>query len=220
MMTFKVLAALLDYPGQDLVDALDELDQVLEAERLLPAKDRRDLREFTAQMKAADLLGLQERYVDLFDRGRKVSLYLFEHIHGESRDRGQAMVDLARLYRSHGLELAPGELPDFLPAFLEYLSRRPLPEAQALLAETGHILKAIAQNLAKRGTPYSVPLNALLGLAGERRVELAAPAGAQEEDSLEALDRAWEDQPVAFGGGCGTQEGEASVIRFVKGGAR
>ncbi|WP_205189393.1 nitrate reductase molybdenum cofactor assembly chaperone, partial [Burkholderia sp. LMG 13014] len=145
--TYAALAALLDYPDEALVTALDSIDTHLLAHARLPKTVRAGLDQFLAYVRERDLLTLQENYVGLFDRGRATSLYLFEHVHGESRDRGQAMVDLLQMYERHGLFLNQGELPDYLPVFLEYLSRLPAPDARKLLAETGEILRALAGQL-------------------------------------------------------------------------
>ena len=59
---------------------------------------------------------------------RRLSLHLFEHVHGESRDRGQAMVDLKAMYENAGL-FVTRELPDYVPLLLEFLSTQPRPEA-------------------------------------------------------------------------------------------
>ena len=116
-------------------------------------------------MRRGDLYALQERYVDQFDRTRSLSLHLFEHVHGESRDRGQAMIDLKSLYEQNGLYLSAAELPDFVPAFLEFLSTRPLAQARALLSQTAHILTALAERLQKRHSPYAAIFQALAALA-------------------------------------------------------
>jgi nitrate reductase delta subunit len=141
-------------------------------------------------------------------------------VHGESRDRGQAMVDLQQLYASKGLHLAATELPDYLPVFLEFLSRQSRAEAHELLAETAHILQALCERLAKAGSHYHYALAALVALCGETPAALAFVArdGAAEADDYQAIDAAWAEQPVAFGGGCATPavnpaSGEA-VIQF------
>lgn len=222
MRTFKVLSALLNYPEQEMIDALPEMQEVLDADNLVAGAERDALRALITQIQSADLLDLQENYTALFDRGRSLSLHLFEHVHGESKDRGQAMVDLRQLYRSHGLELSAKELPDFLPLFLEYLSQRPLAEAKSLLSETAHILREIGSRLLQRESPYAAVFGALLVAAGEDglETETAPEAEAPEEDSLEALDRVWEDPPVTFGGPCATEgtgnAGSTPVIHFVR----
>lgn len=225
MKTFKVLVALLDYPQQELIDALPELAQALDAERLLKAEERRALEPLFGELRAAELMALQERYVGLFDRVRSLSLHLFEHVHGESRDRGQALVDLRELYARHGFVLASNELPDYLPAFLEFLSQRPFGEAQPLLADTAHILQAIAARLAKRGSAYGAVFAALVALSGEK-VEVVAVDDAElrKEDDPATLDKVWQEAP-AFGpgsAGCGSdaKQGELSVIQFHRGPAR
>ena len=124
---FRALAALLSYPEPELIAALPEIRNEVSGNREILNL----LREFENR----PLHALQERYVALFDRSRALSLHLFEHVHGESRDRGQAMVDLVRTYAQAGLMLAPGELPDYLPAVLEFASTQPPREARAFLGE-------------------------------------------------------------------------------------
>ena len=134
MRILKALSALLCYPDEDLCAAVGEIDAVLAENPAVAAR----VAPLTRTLALDELFDLQSAYVDLFDRGRRVSLHLFEHVHGESRDRGQAMVDLAQVYERGGLLLAPGELPDYLPLFLEYAATRPEAEAMSLLgAVTG-----------------------------------------------------------------------------------
>jgi len=147
----------------------------------------------------------------MFDRGRAKSLHLFEHVHGDSRDRGPAMIDLAKTYEKAGLFLAPGEMPDFLPVMLEFVSTQPPREARAFLAEMGHILNNIFNALQQRKSAYASVLGALLELSGEK-------ATAVKITPDEALDAAWEE-PVAFDG-CSSKgqarPGQAQTIHFVK----
>src|SRR5690606_32198569 len=148
MRTFKALAALLEYPNRELIDALGEIETVLEEEQLLNESDRNAMRALIRALADGDLLDLQAAYVDTFDRGRATSLNLFEHVHGESRDRGQAMLDLKHLYAERGLELSARQLPDYLPALLEYLAPGPADTAPALLRACAHALRTSAPPLA------------------------------------------------------------------------
>lgn len=197
MILFKALSALLSYPTPEMRDALPEIAAVLEASPLVAARERGPLRALIAEIGGGDQLDAEERYSELFDRGRALSLHLFEHLHGDSRDRGAAMVELKTLYGEAGLELATGELPDFLPVVLEYLSRRDIEEARAMLADCAHILAAICRNLIARRSAYAAVLQALLVIAGEAPVDAAKVAPARERP--EALDRDWREEP-AFGG--------------------
>lgn len=138
--TLKVLSTLLCYPEADLLAALPDMAPIVERETLLRPESRTAVLGLIEAWRDADLLDLQEAYVALFDRGRSLSLHLFEPVHGESRDRGQAMVDLLRLYRSHGFELSSRELPDYVPLFLEFLSRQTRAEAVALLRDAMPVL--------------------------------------------------------------------------------
>jgi nitrate reductase delta subunit len=150
--TFKALSALLIYPGEELQAAASEIGDAIRTERLVDPHTLFALDLLLDEIENSDLFELQERYVELFDKTRRLSLHLFEHVHGESGDRGQAMVDLAALYEKGGLSLAANELPDYLPLFLEYLSTRPIEEARGLLANALHILTALEERLTKRNS--------------------------------------------------------------------
>jgi nitrate reductase molybdenum cofactor assembly chaperone NarJ/NarW len=193
MSTFRLLSALLCYPEQELMDALPSL---------LEMETTPELQGFMRELAAMDLLDAQERYVALFDRNRSLSLHLYEHVHGESRDRGQAMVRLATLYELHGLAIEAHELPDYLPLYLEFLSVLPDRVARSLLAEAAHVIAALADKLETRGSSYAAVMRAVLALAArapdadavaEMRGQLAP-----EQDSLQVLDRQWEEEAVRF----------------------
>ncbi len=201
--TFKVLSALLSYPTAELQEAADELRAALNEEALIPLALRAGLDALIDELTNSDLYDVQERYVLLFDRTRSLSLQLFEHVHGESRDRGQAMVDLKSVYEQEGLCIDSGDLPDFLPLFLEFLSLRPREEAFGLLAQPAHILTALAERLHKRQSAYEVVFRALVELAAAppKSEEVSALLKEADPDAMDlaALDAAWEDQPVTFG---------------------
>lgn len=196
-LTLRVLSALLRYPDEVVQTGADELSAALAEEGLLCAEQRAALEPLLEKLATDDLLDLQEAYVALFDRGRAVSLHLFEHVHGESRDRGQAMVDLRDRYLAQGLEIEANELPDYLPLFLEYLSVLPPQQAAEELAQPGVILSALAERLDERGTPYAAPLRILADLAGAGG-EAFEIAPADDPDNLAELDAAWEEEQVRF----------------------
>lgn len=201
--TLKVISALLTYPTAELKEAATELRAAIDGDTALSAKQRSGINRLLVEFETNDLLDLQERYILLFDRTRSLSLHLFEHVHGESRDRGQAMVDLQQLYKSHGLSFAGTELPDFLPLFLEFASTIPNGEARDLLSETLHIFEAIRQRLKKRQSPYEAVFWCLQGLAKGKPDPAAVKAILDTPDphanDLEALDAAWEEEEVRFG---------------------
>jgi nitrate reductase delta subunit len=200
--TFKALSALLSYPGEDLQAAAGEIGDVIRAENLVDAPVLLALDLLLDEIGTCDPFELQERYVDLFDKSRRLSLHLFEHVHGESRDRGQAMVDLAALYEKGGLVLAANELPDYLPLFLEYLSTRPIEEARGLLRNASHILAALEDRLTRRSSDYAAVFAALRDIAGDRRAASTIETPAEGTgDDLAALDAAWEETAVVFGPG-------------------
>ncbi|MBS0560290.1 MAG: nitrate reductase molybdenum cofactor assembly chaperone [Proteobacteria bacterium] len=208
MRSYRALAALLSYPMAEMLAASEEIGKVIDEEALLPEQTRERLAPVLRAFVSADLYDQQERYVGLFDRGRAVSLHLFEHVHGESRNRGQAMVDLRRLYEEHDLEVAAGELPDYPPLFLEFLSLRPAAEAQALLAEPAAILAELANRLERRDDRYAAVMRAVADLA-QAPATGASAIPDEDADDLAALDAAWEEAAVRFGPGespgtCGT----------------
>jgi nitrate reductase delta subunit len=215
LKTFRALAALLAYPDENLVTGLEDIASVLSEERQVPDSALAPLHELVRELAAGDLYGLQESYVALFDRSRALSLNLFEHVHGESRDRGQAMVDLAGLYATRGLQVLDHELPDYLPAFLEYCSLLDAERAKALLGDAASILRSLGEGLARRDSRYAAVFEALLALAGEQGI--GPQASAPEIESAQAMDREWAEEPVTFGGGCGAQATAQPVRMYRKG---
>jgi nitrate reductase delta subunit len=214
---FKALSALLTYPTADLQAAAGEIAELIEKERRLPRATRDRLFVLLEELATHDLYDLQERYVLLFDRTRSLSLHLFEHVHGESRDRGQAMIDLKAQYESHGLAMSANELPDFVPLFLEYVSLLPAQEARDALRQPAHILTAIAERLAKRRSPYEAVFRALVTIADAKPDADDVSALLQTPDpdaaDLAALDQAWEDTPVSFGPDSACKDGIVARVR-------
>ena len=201
--TFQALSALLTYPSAALQQAAGEISEVFDAQRQISGRIREQLHKLLTELASGDLYDLQERYVLLFDRTRSLSLHLFEHVHGESRDRGQAMIDLKAQYEQAGLFMSAAELPDFLPLFLEYLSMLPANEACDMLGQPAHIFAAQAERLRKRHSPYEAVFRALIALAAAKPTEdeVSALLEAPDPDAsdLAALDAAWEDEAVSFG---------------------
>lgn len=190
--SLRVLAALLGYPDAGLRGYLPEMSEILRVEGALSAARQTELGALIASLANAEPLETEASYVELFDRGRATSLHLFEHVHGDSRDRGPAMIDLAQTYEKAGLYLAPGELPDYLPAVLEFVSTQPPHEARAFLGEMAHIFNALFSALQQRASPYASILGALLELAGEK-AQTVKPV----VEPL--LDESWAEPPVFDG---------------------
>lgn len=206
MLTLKVLSALLCYPQAEMLDALPEMAAAIERENLLPLREKTALLSFIESLGGTDPMLLQADYGALFDRGRYHSLHLFEHVHGESRDRGQAMVDLLQLYRNHGYELDARELPDYIPLFLEFLSRCPQAEALPMLRDAMPVLSLLGARLNEKQSPYACLFDALQALAGapENLEEIRRRAAAEEPDAAIAnMDEIWEEEAVRFMGNPG-----------------
>jgi nitrate reductase delta subunit len=213
MVVLRALGALLTYPREELLAALPEIHGVLAGSPLLDAVHRKHLDRLIAELSAGDPLDLEQHYVSLFDTGRATCLWLFEHVHGESRDRGQAMVDLKGIYERAGFHLAANELPDYLPAVLEYLSYRDLAEARDMLGDCAHILRKIGGRLASRGSPYAAVFDALLVIAAQPGLELP-PVAAKEAASAMNVAHVDDDwmEPPAFGPGSPGSAPERGVI--------
>jgi nitrate reductase molybdenum cofactor assembly chaperone NarJ/NarW len=215
MQLLKVLARVLEYPTEELQASKDALIAAVLEDSRLPRQNKEQLLRCVEMVCDGDLLDMQENYVGMFDKGRATSLLLFEHVHGESRDRGQAMVDLMEEYRSNGLEIDARELPDYLPLFLEYLSTRPLDEIQNWLEDIHHILGLLGERLYQRESFYHVVMDSLLTLSGRvaNRQELARiVASEQRDDTPEALDKVWEEEMVKFVDDQGSSCSTGSVV--------
>lgn len=199
--TLKILSILLSYPGEEF--PARDLSEALDGEALLPPACRAKVTALIDDIAACDLYDARERYVYLFDRTRSLSLHLFEHVHGESRDRGQAMVDLSELYERNGFRITARELPDYLPLFLEFAATLPLSEARDLVAQPLDIFSALAERLRRRDSPYAALFEALEeianGAADAGEVEALLQEPDDDPGDLAAIDRVWEETAVSFG---------------------
>jgi len=223
MRILKLISALLSYPTQALLDAVPELEQAVREDRSLPLHERERLFDFLETLEDADIWTLQAAYVEQFDRGRKFSLHLFEHVHGESRDRGQAMVDLLTVYQRHGFELKARELPDYLPLFLEFLASLPDAEARELLDQAMHVVALLGERLSAQHSPYHVLFDALLALGTTPQTLDAIReqvAGEGPDRSITEMDKIWEEEQVTFlasgPGGCGASQPAQQTVHFVR----
>lgn len=199
-LTLRTLAALLGYPSDELKAHAGELRQAVEAEQALSAAERRRLDPLLQALEERELLDLQAAYSELFDRSRSLSLHLFEHVHGDNRERGQAMIDLGQQYLASGFFLEVNELPDFVPVFLEYASCLPASEAREVLGQPAHVFAALAERLDKKQSLYASIFHCLVALAGVRPAAEALEEINQNtpaEDPKE-IDQEWEEAPVSF----------------------
>lgn len=218
-MTLRALAALLGYPSESLQAHAGEMRSVLAGEAILSHSERDRLDRLLHTLETKELLDLQAAYSELFDRSRSLSLHLFEHVHGDSRERGQAMIDLGQQYLASGFFLEANELPDFIPVFLEYASCLPPSEARETLGQPAHVFAALAERLDKKQSTYASIFHCLVALAGVRldaealaEIDQNTPA----EDSKE-IDREWEEAPVSFNtGGAHEMGGPTGVVAKIR----
>lgn len=201
MLILKVISRLLDYPSAELFAATDEIVDVVNQSGELSQKNRLQLVDFIRELTARDLYDAQESYDLLFDRGRALSLLLFEHVHGESRDRGQAMVNLMNVYKSKGFENNSEQLPDYIPLYLEFLSEQESGYAQEWLGDICHLMTMLSERLIERECYYSILFDSLIDISGieVNREEIAATVQQEErDDTIEAIDKEWEDKEIRF----------------------
>jgi nitrate reductase delta subunit len=218
-MTLRAFAALLGYPSADLQAHAGEVREAVRAEGALARADLKRLEPLLRRLESEDLLDLQSAYSELFDRSRSLSLHLFEHVHGDSRERGQAMIDLGQQYIQSGFFLEASELPDFVPVFLEYLSCLPPGEARDMLGQPAHVFAALAERLDKREAPYAGLFHGLVALAGVRP-DAEAVAGIDAHTPAVdpvAIDEEWEEAPVSFNlGGAHEMGGPTGVVAKIR----
>jgi len=201
MLTIKALGALLHYPQEELIEALDDIQQVIEAESLLHPEQVSALDRCISGMRNQALLDLQEHYVQLFDTTPKHALYLFQHLYGDTPQRGPALADLIGMYRDYGYQPTATELPDYLPLYCEFAAQFPQAEARVLLGRALPVLELMAQRLGEEGSAYSSVFSALGSLA-----ERSEDTGAIEKllsvrirgGKNQTMDEAWKEQPVTF----------------------
>lgn len=208
-MILRAFAVLLGYPSAELQANIRSVREAIAGERALPNAELRRLESLLARIDSADLLDVQSDYSELFDRSRSLSLHLFEHVHGDSRERGQAMIDLGEQYMKAGFFLDTGELPDFIPVFLEYASCLPRGEAKEMLAQPAHVFAALAERLDKRPSPYAAIFHGLVALAGARP-DAEAVAGVEDNTPAvdpDSIDEEWEEAPVSFAAGAAHEMG-------------
>ncbi|MCK6415363.1 MAG: nitrate reductase molybdenum cofactor assembly chaperone [Giesbergeria sp.] len=210
-LTLRALAALLGYPDATLRAVLPQLAEALESEQVLRPERLAELQALCRQLALSDPIEVEARYVETFDRGRSTSLHLFEHVHGDSRDRGPALIDLMKTYERAGLHFSASELPDHLPVVLEFASTQPPEVARSFLGEMAHILNALFSALLARGTPYASVVAAILEVSGQQAQSV--PVAPEPE-----IDESW-DEPAAFDG-CSNRgqakPGQPQPLHFVR----
>ncbi|VEB97084.1 Redox enzyme maturation protein NarJ [Cedecea lapagei] len=219
MIELLIISRLMEYPDAALWQHHAELTETLSEGTALNDQQRSDLKAFIARLCGRELLDAQASYGELFDRGRATSLLLFEHVHGESRDRGQAMVNLMNQYQQAGMEMDSYELPDHLPLYLEYLSQRTAEEAKGGLQDIAPILALLSARLKQRESEYALLFDLLIAISQSTvsvdtvRQQIANEA---RDDTPQALDAVWEEEQVKFmaDDSCGESEITAHQRRF------
>ena len=214
----SLLSRLIDYPTEQLFSHHQDIVEFIQHDKFLDDEQRNGLLAFVEQRFSGDLLDWQSEYDGLFERGRMLSLLLYEHIHGESRDRGQAMVDLLKQYRAAGLDIGVHELPDYIPLFVEFASTQGEENAKGWLQDVAPILALLAVRLQKRDSNYAALFTSLLHISAASidMQDIALQVkNEKRDDTKKAMDKVWEEEAVTFGGdavngGCPTATSKPS----------
>jgi nitrate reductase delta subunit len=159
MQIYKLLSALLDYPSQELIDHISELDEYAAQTLDVDEAEREALHSFLIHLQSSSLTELQADYVKTFDMTAEHSLHLTHHLFGDDKNRGPALIDLGELYKDYGVEVVTNELPDFLPLVLEFTAYLDDSEATVFLSDAKKVLSVLADNLKKAESPYAALLS-------------------------------------------------------------
>ncbi|MBB5157616.1 nitrate reductase molybdenum cofactor assembly chaperone [Saccharopolyspora phatthalungensis] len=176
----QIAAWCLHYPDAELAPRMDLLRESLaELAGRDPAAHLSGTLDHLARTPAQQA---EQHYVEVFDVSPRRSLYLTWYVHGDTRLRGGALAELAGIYRAHGYRIAGGELPDYLPALLEFsaaaATRR---EGERLLGRFRPAIEVLHRRLAEIGTPYAAAVRAVLDAVPNQRERAAVPAQAPTE---------------------------------------
>jgi len=203
MKILTVLSKLIDYPSETLYEHGNEIANLIRYDTHISGEEKIALLKFVNQRFNNSLLDWQADYDGLFERGRSLSLLIYEHIHGESRDRGQAMVNLLKQYQDAGLDIGVRELPDYIPLFLEFASTQGDEYAKNWLQDIAPILALLCVRLEKRNCNYSVLFSTLVSIS-EVDINMdnlrEQVRDEKRDDTKRALDKVWEEEAVTFGG--------------------
>ena len=157
-MIFKLLSLLLRYPDDAVMVARGE---IAEAVRELPDSPAREyMIGFLDYWEKEPPRRLQSGYAENFDFKRRGNLYLTYYRYGDSRARGQALVDMKEAYNRAGYPLDTNELPDYLPLILEFTAAAP-EEGLAMLAEHRAAIEVVRRSLLHDKSPYARLIEAL-----------------------------------------------------------
>ncbi|KRT54137.1 nitrate reductase molybdenum cofactor assembly chaperone [endosymbiont of Ridgeia piscesae] len=155
MRIYNIMARLLDYPTEELMENLPAIITILKEDPDVGAQEREDLMQLISWMQLHDLIGMQADYVQTFDMTPEHDLHLTHHLFGDDRGRGPALIDLSEHFKSAGLEVEEGEIPDYLPLILEYVSTLDEMQARVFLGDAAKVITVLAENLEKAESPYS-----------------------------------------------------------------
>ena len=160
---WALLSFLLRYPDADVAAARGDVAAEVSA---LPDRPVREALERFLAGWTGDQTALAARYVETFDLRRRASLYLTYYAHGDTRERGMALLRLKKLYRAAGLPMDSSELPDHLTVVLAFAAVAPAGHGEALLAEHRPAIELLRLSLHDLESPYAHVLDALAaGLA-------------------------------------------------------
>ncbi|MEV0289623.1 MULTISPECIES: nitrate reductase molybdenum cofactor assembly chaperone [unclassified Kribbella] len=185
----KAASLLLAYPDEEL---FDRLPMITDALSTLPADVGAPLRSFAEHLAASTPAAAQRDYVATFDLRPRCCLYLTWWTHGDTRERGKALVGFKDIYRAAGLTPPDDELPDHLSVVLEFAATGDAKAGVALLTQHRAALELLKDALHRHRSPYAQLVETVLAtlppsgpdvLLAARRIAAEGPP--QERVGLE-----------------------------------
>lgn len=184
-LVWRICALLLDYPHARTLVMLPDVATALQE---IPAPARDSLREFVDYAQRTDPLDLASHYVATFDMRRRSSLHLTYYAYGDTRKRGGALLMMKQAYRAAGVHMNDDELPDYLPAVLEFASTVDARAGGRILARHRAVLELLRLSLHDSESPYAAVLDALcatlrpLTTTDRAEIRVLAAEGPPEEE--------------------------------------
>lgn len=164
--SLHVLSVLLHYPDEELFNRIDEIASVADHSR--PAEIESAIQGFVNELNTHSLIQVQERYTAVFDIDPTTTMNMTYHAFGDNEKRAAALAHLQHNYEQAGWERITGELPDYLPMMLEFLSICPHPEHTGPVWQCLQGMQPLVARLGKKAPVYAALLQPIVTMVAER----------------------------------------------------
>ena len=164
--SLHVLSVLLHYPDEELFNRIDEIGSAADQSR--PADVESAVQAFVNELNTHSLIQVQEKYTAVFDIDPATTMNMTYHAFGDNEKRAAALAHLQHNYEQAGWERITGELPDYLPMMLEFLSICPHPEYTGPVWQCLQGMQPLVARLEKKAPVYAALLQPIVRMAAER----------------------------------------------------